>query len=171
MHSNLFWNISNNNLVEYDICDTENLPLNADVKGLFFGIHEKRGLWIVLRVVFCQKRGAVVSQLVPKLKESVPPPPPALDRGGPCDVGWWAATLIACNQGGVGEYGRRWWGHLNLPNDRPPSVRPSDNSSSYNTNSAFRLSTSEQLSLSLRLHVFGWGARRAGGSKGTWRKV
>ena len=28
--------------------------------------------------VLCQKRGAVVSQLVPKLKESVPPPP----RGG-----------------------------------------------------------------------------------------
>ena len=27
--------------------------------------------------VLCQKRGAVVSQLVPKLKESVPPPPPA----------------------------------------------------------------------------------------------
>ena len=26
--------------------------------------------------VICPKRGAVVSQLVPKLKESVPPPPP-----------------------------------------------------------------------------------------------
>ena len=26
--------------------------------------------------VLCQKRGAVVSQLVPELKEAVPPPPP-----------------------------------------------------------------------------------------------
>ena len=29
-----------------------------------------------LGAVLCQKRGAVVSQLVAKLKESVPPPPP-----------------------------------------------------------------------------------------------
>ena len=28
------------------------------------------------RAVLCQKRGAVVSLLVPKLKEAVPPPPP-----------------------------------------------------------------------------------------------
>ena len=31
-------------LVKYDTCNTENLPLNADFKGLFLSIHEKRGL-------------------------------------------------------------------------------------------------------------------------------
>ena len=31
--------------------------------------------------VLCPKRGAVVSQLVLKLKESVPPPPPPAPRG------------------------------------------------------------------------------------------
>ena len=31
--------------------------------------------------VLCPKRGAVVSQLVPKLEESVPPPPPGGQEG------------------------------------------------------------------------------------------
>ena len=31
--------------------------------------------------VLCPKRAAVVLQLIPKLKESVPPPPPPLTRG------------------------------------------------------------------------------------------
>ena len=34
----------NNNLVKYDICNTENPPFNADFKGLCLVIHEKRGL-------------------------------------------------------------------------------------------------------------------------------
>ena len=36
----------NNSLVKYDTCNTENLPSNADFKGLFLSIHEKRGLYI-----------------------------------------------------------------------------------------------------------------------------
>ena len=34
----------NNNLVKYDICNTENSLFNADLKGLFLCINEKRGL-------------------------------------------------------------------------------------------------------------------------------
>ena len=36
----------NNNLVKYDICNTENSPFTADFKGLCSVIHEKRGLYI-----------------------------------------------------------------------------------------------------------------------------
>ena len=38
--------------------------------------------------VLCPKRGAVVSQLVPKLKESAPPPPPGGEGGGALSQGW-----------------------------------------------------------------------------------
>ena len=51
-----------NNLVKYDVCITENSPLNANFKGLFLGIHERRGGAVNLEIakpgaVLCQKGG------------------------------------------------------------------------------------------------------------------
>ena len=71
----VFEAFQNYNLEEYDICNIENSPFNADVKGLFLGINEKRGLYINWRWqnqgLSFVKKGAVVSQLVPKLLDKV----------------------------------------------------------------------------------------------------
>ena len=52
--------------------------------------------------VLCQKKGAVVSQLVHKLKQSVPPPPPPTP--GP-EPGRWGWVL----EGGGWGWGRSTW--------------------------------------------------------------
>ena len=61
MHSNLFSNPFET-IVRYNIMylNIESSSFNVDFKGLFFGVHEKRG--------------CIVSHLVAKLKASVPPP-------------------------------------------------------------------------------------------------
>ena len=84
-----------NNLVKYDIyMRYRKFPLNADFKGLFLGFHANMGCELEIAKpggVLCQKGGAVVSQLVTKLKESAPlprgpilvlsPPPPPPSSG------------------------------------------------------------------------------------------
>ena len=79
------WNLSKQLFGKIFSCNTENSPLNTDFKGLFLEIHEKGAENLEMAkpgAVLCQKRGAVVSQLVPKLKKSVPPTPHPHPRGG-----------------------------------------------------------------------------------------
>ena len=57
-------------------------PLNADLKGLFLGIHERWGCKFgdsKIRDCPLSKWGGCSLELVPNLKESVPPPGGELD--------------------------------------------------------------------------------------------
>ena len=62
--------------------------ISVDFKGLSYGVHGKRGLYICSRTnqglsIELPKKRAVVSQLLPKLKESVPPSPRLIETW-PC---------------------------------------------------------------------------------------
>ena len=60
----IFETFENNNLV-YAI---QNVPQFMLLSGTVLGYHSKEGAVHLERAVLCQKREAVVSQLVPKLK-------------------------------------------------------------------------------------------------------
>ena len=66
-----------NNLVKYDICNSYMIYAIPHFQGAVFGYPWKEGA-VNLEIakaeaVLCEKEGALVSQLVLKLKESVPP--------------------------------------------------------------------------------------------------